>query len=66
MKIPSGTMMIVDVPEHRDEVGNEIDRAERVGRNRRGGELHIPGHTCVATRDVQGDDVPLNGARPLL
>ena len=57
---------IVEVAEDRDEVRNEVDRAQRISRDRRRDRLGVPGDTPVPPGDPQGDDVALQRARPLL
>src|SRR5215207_6912827 len=50
----------IDIAKDGDEVRDEVDGAKRIGGDRRGGELHIPGHTGIARRDGEGYNVSLD------
>src|SRR6185295_17215711 len=55
---------VVQVSEHGDEIGNEIDRRERIGRYDRRQQFHVPRHTWIARGDPDRNDVSLDLARP--
>jgi hypothetical protein len=57
---------LIEIAQHGDEVGNEIDGAERLSRNRRRCGLHMPRHARIPCGDVEGNDILLNGACPIL
>ena len=55
---------IVEKADHGDEVRNEVDWAERIGRDRAGECLHIPAHPGIAGSNPQRHHVPFEIARP--
>lgn len=56
---------VVQVAEHRDEVRDEVNRAERISGDGTGRELRVPGCAPVAGCQPKGNHVPLHVARPL-
>src|SRR5438093_10591750 len=53
---------IVEMADHGDEVRDEIDRAQRIGDRDRGDRLRRPRNAGVASREVEGVRVRLEGA----
>ena len=56
---------VIQIAHDRNEVGNEIDRRERIAGNQGGQGLRIPGHAGIAPREVERVDVALDQARPV-
>lgn len=56
---------IIKIPEHRNEIGYQIDRAERIGNHTCRDDFGIPRYARVSGGEVQGDDILLESACPL-
>ena len=64
--MPSGRdYQVVEIPEHRYEVGNQINWIERAGRHSDRGDLRVPRNARIATGEVERMNVALDGSGPL-
>src|SRR5262249_14057204 len=57
---------IVEIPDDRDEIGNQIDRTQSISGSRGRDDFRIPGNTRISSRDPDGDRITFDVSRPLL
>src|SRR4029079_1423881 len=55
----------IEIAEYRNEIGNEIDGRQRVGRDGERHRLRVPRHARVARREVERVHIALDAARPV-
>jgi uncharacterized protein YlaI len=57
---------IIQIAEHRHEIGDQIDRGKRIGRNKYRQRLCVPWDSRIATTEIDRVNVPLNETSPIL
>jgi hypothetical protein len=50
---------VIEIPEHGDRIGDQVDRAERVGDDAARQGLCVPGHARISDGEVERVDLPL-------
>ena len=48
---------VVEITQNRDEIRNEVDRGQRIARDRHGQKLGVPRNTGIVAREVERVDI---------